>query len=290
MRQDKDRTAKWVPTHHGDSVLRLAGITGFSSWNALQTESVAPRRLPDGLLEVRYPGENDAELVLIEVETYPSGDADRQVFEDLLVLTADRGVVPNAILLVLQPRGQQIVRGTAERTDRRGTTCLTAAWSVVRLWELEADDLFAAGDIGLIPWVPLTRSDLPPEDLLTRCRDVIEAVPDAADRKGLLVVTEILAGLAFPGRKFLKLFGGPELMIESPVLEEAKELIRIRAVRGSLRESIIMFLEGRFGTVPESIRIKIAGIEDVTILQSIVRLSAACPDLTAFATAIESNS
>ena len=171
MRQDKDRVSKWVLSHHGDSVLRLAGITGFAGWKAVQSETVAPRRPPDGLIEVRFPGMANPEMVLVEVETYPSADADRQVFEDLLVLAADRGVVPTAVSLVLRPRGNQVVVGSAERSDRRCTTRLSATWHVVRVWELEATDLFAAEDVGLIPWVPLTRSDLPPEVLLTQCRE-----------------------------------------------------------------------------------------------------------------------
>ncbi len=54
MRQDKDRSAKWTLTHHGDAILKLAGLTNFTAWKALQAETVAPRRLPDGLLEVRF--------------------------------------------------------------------------------------------------------------------------------------------------------------------------------------------------------------------------------------------
>ena len=62
MRQDKDRSGKWLLTHHGDAILKLGGITDFSSWKALQPETVAPRRLPDGLIEVRFPGESEQPL------------------------------------------------------------------------------------------------------------------------------------------------------------------------------------------------------------------------------------
>lgn len=82
MRQDKDRSGKWLLAHHGDAGLKLAGLTGFTTWKALQPETVAPGRLPDGLLEVRFPGEAEATLVLVEIETYPDADADRQVLDD----------------------------------------------------------------------------------------------------------------------------------------------------------------------------------------------------------------
>jgi hypothetical protein len=69
MRQDKDRSAKWMLAHHGDAILKLAGLTGFTCWKALQPETVAPRRLPDGLLEVRFPVSSEPVLVLVEIES-----------------------------------------------------------------------------------------------------------------------------------------------------------------------------------------------------------------------------
>jgi hypothetical protein len=43
-----DKSSKWLIEHHGDSILRLAGVTGIAWWRALQAELVHPRRLPDG--------------------------------------------------------------------------------------------------------------------------------------------------------------------------------------------------------------------------------------------------
>ncbi len=87
-RQDNDRSAKWLLAHHGDAILKLEGITGFTNWKDVQTETVVPRRLPNGLIEVRFPGESDTTLVLVEIETAPDSTADRQVLDDL---NADRG-------------------------------------------------------------------------------------------------------------------------------------------------------------------------------------------------------
>ncbi len=156
---------------------------------------------------------------------------------------------------------------------------LGGAWSVVRLWDLDAEELFAAGDVGLIPWVPLTRSTQPPEQLLTRCRDRLAAVTDPNDRAGLMAVAQILAGLAFPDRRFLNLFGGAEVMIESPVLDEVKEIIQKRE-----RVQVILdILSDRFGLIPEDVRAKLTALTDLTRLRALVRLAATCPDLAAFA-------
>jgi hypothetical protein len=43
-----DRSSKWLLEHHGDSLLRLGGLTGVTSCRAVQTEVVQPRQLPDG--------------------------------------------------------------------------------------------------------------------------------------------------------------------------------------------------------------------------------------------------
>jgi hypothetical protein len=120
MRQDKDRSGKWLLAHHGDAVLRLGGVTGFRSWRALPPETVAPRRLPDGLLEVRFPGPGDPVLVLVEIETYPDPDVDRQVLDDVMLIAVDRKVVPEVVSLVLKPKGRQAVTGGADRASARG--------------------------------------------------------------------------------------------------------------------------------------------------------------------------
>lgn len=286
MRQDKDRTGKWLLAHHGDAILRLGGVTGFDSWKPLQAETVAPRRTPDGLIEVRFPGEATPVLVLVEIETYPDADNDRQVLDDLMVLALDRGAVPEVVSLVLKPKGHLVTTGQSERVGPRGRTRVSGSWPVVRLWELSADDLLAMNDPGVIPWVPLTKTDAPPENLLATCRERIQAVTDPTDRAGLLVVTQILAGLAFPGRKFLELFGGPEAMIESPVLDEVKEILRKRyeaeGAAKALRGAVVAALEARFGTAPAASIAVLDTYTDATQLKALVQAAATCPDLDTF--------
>ena len=49
---DYDRTSKWLIQHHGDAILRLAGLRDLASWRPLQAEVVQPRQLP-GLAQRR---------------------------------------------------------------------------------------------------------------------------------------------------------------------------------------------------------------------------------------------
>jgi hypothetical protein len=286
MRQDKDRSGKWLLTHHGDAVLRLGGITGFTAWKALQAETVAPRRLPDGLLEVRFPGQAEPTLVLVEIETYPDSDADRQVLDDLMLIAVDRNTVPEVVSLVLKPKGKLTVTGASERTSSSGRTRIGGAWPVVRLWELDAEALLASPDVGVIPWVPLARTALAPDELLTRCRDRLVQVADPNDRAGLIAVTHILADLAFPGRSF-NLLGDSAMLDkvfatavrESPALQEMlKGVMR----RQGLREDTLAALEARFGSVPTECEAALDAVPDELRLKALFRLAVTCPDIDAF--------
>lgn len=294
MRQGNDRTAKWLVEHHGDAILRIGGIDGFTAWKALASETVAPRRLPDGLIEVWFPDEKQSALVLVEIETYPGGDVDRQVFEDLAAIYLSRGVMAEVVCLVLKPKGNLTVSGTATRRSRQGTTTFTARWPVVNLWDVDADELLAGNDPGLIPWVPLARSTRPRDELLLACRDRLNAVPNRAERSTLLAVTAILAGLAHDPKGLLTLFGGVENMIESPVLDELmefareKERVKVQAETrlSTTRVTLLAFLEARFGAVPADVQAALAGVTDLARLDALVRTAATCPDLAAFAAAL----
>jgi len=60
-----DKSSKWLIQHHGDSILRLAGILDIVDWRPLQAELVQPRRLPDGLIEVHRQGRAEASLFVL---------------------------------------------------------------------------------------------------------------------------------------------------------------------------------------------------------------------------------
>lgn len=186
--------------------------------------------------------------------------------------------------LVLKPKGNLTVSGMMEDRSANGRTRLSGSWPVVRLWELEAERLFSAGDVGLIPWMPLTKTALRAEELMTQCRDRLTQVPDKSDRAGLMAVTQIVTGLAFPDKRFLDLFGGAEAMIESPVFDEVKALIHARAVR----ENILAALETRFGTIPSERVAALHTVKDQTRLKELHRLAITCPDLDAFVAALGS--
>jgi hypothetical protein len=120
MRDDYDRSSKYLIQHRGDAILRLGGAQGIRSWRPLQAELVQPRQLPDGLLEVRFEGEDEPVLFVVEIATYPENRVQEQVLRDLMLFWLDRQALPEILTLVLHPKGQLRVTGTQELVSRRG--------------------------------------------------------------------------------------------------------------------------------------------------------------------------
>ena len=86
----------------------------------------------------------------------------------------DRRVVPDVITLILHPKGNLSVPGSLELTSPGGLTHWSIRWKVIPLWTIPAASLLAFQDIGLVPWVPLTQFDGPPETIFRECRARID--------------------------------------------------------------------------------------------------------------------
>jgi hypothetical protein len=143
----------------------------------------------------------------------------------------------------------------------------------VELWTIPAEELLGAGDNGLVPWVPLTRFEGPPEQLFQRCRERIDEDAPPGEHENLLAVTQILAALRYYDPRLFQLLGGREAMIESPVL---KELISER-----VRKDIRKVLVARFGAEAKVLETELKSVDDEG-LDELVEWAATCPDLDSF--------
>jgi hypothetical protein len=154
--------------------------------------------------------------------TYPEPRIAEQAVRDMAQVYMDRRVLPEVLVLVLHPRGQQQAAESAALRSARGWTRWDVGWKVIELWTVAAEDLLAAGDVGLIPWVPLSRFEGPPEPMLSQCRARIDRDAPPEEHENLLAVTQVLAGLRYNDPRLFQLLGGRKAMIESPVLQELK--------------------------------------------------------------------
>ncbi len=283
--QPYDRSSKWLIQHHGDSMLWLARVKNIRAWRPAQAELVQPRRLPDGLLEVCLEGETEDVPFLLEVTTYPQRRVSQQMTDDLLLVYLDRGCLPEGVTLVLRPKGKYRVPRSRNLRSRHGFSSCRLQWHVVELWTIPAEELLEAGDVGLIPWIPLTDFTDPPETMLQRCRESIEQHAPPGEKANLLVVTQVFSFLRYNDLGLLTILGGKDVMLEVPFLDE----IVMEKTRETAQNYIITFLEARFGDVPGDVVEGIESIDDQTQLKGLVRLAASCPDLAAFRDAVVQN-
>ena len=182
-------------------------------------EVVQPRKLPDGLLEVRFAGGAKPGLVLVEIATYPEPRVVAQIQDDIRLVRQARGVLPEAVVLCLCPRGQYRVPEQAEEKSPVGWTVSTLKWKVVEVWTLSAEELLAAPDVAVAACASLARYDGPPEVLLQRCRDRIDR-DGGKHTANLLAVAQVFAKLHFDKPEWLDILGGRKMIIETPLIQE----------------------------------------------------------------------
>jgi hypothetical protein len=286
MRDDKDRGSKRLIEHQGNAILLLAGITGVRSWRPAAAELVAPRQLPDGLLEVTFEGQQQPDLFLLEIATYPERRTDRQARDDVLLVLLDRGVLPEMLTVVLRQKGQLTVSGEAEQTSRLGFTRVGFKSEVLELWTVQAERLLAAGDVGVVPWLLLTAFEGPPEEMARLCRERIDRDAKEGERASLLAVTRILARLRYNDPGLLDLLITRDAMIESPelqeILQEKAEETRRQTLREALQGNALRELESRFGPVPADVAVQVRAVADEERMYAVLRQAILCADLAAF--------
>ena len=83
-------------------------------------------------------------------------------------------------------------------------------------------------------------------------------------------------------------------MIESPVLDEVKEILRnqylAEGAQLALRRAVVARLEARFGSVPTERIASVNAVTDETRLRTFVRLATTCPNLDSFAAELAATS
>ena len=284
--QPYDRGSKWLIQHHGDAILRIAGLADIASWRALAAEVIQPRKLPDGLIEARRAGRTEPDLFVLELMTYPDLGLIEQVVRDQALVYLDRRTLPEVLVLVLHPRGQLRTAESTTVDSPMGWSSWDMRWRVVELWTIPAEDLLALGDVGVVPWVPLGRIDGPPGPVLRRCRERIDREAPADERENLLAVAQVFAGLRYNDPALIGILGGREAMIESPILQELKAEWSREAARAAAREArqqdLLDFLDARFGSEAEGLAGDVRALSDEAQLADLVRFAAVCPDLDAF--------
>ncbi|WP_165231026.1 hypothetical protein [Aquisphaera insulae] len=285
-----DKSSKWLIEHHGNALLWLAGIRDLIEWRALPAELVQPRFHPDAFLEARRAGQDKPSAYILEMATYAEPRVADQAVRDASLVYLDRGILPEVLVVILSRKRPRRPARAADLRNEQGWTHLHMTWRTIELWKLPAEELLQAGDVGVIPWVPLCHFDGPPAPIFRRCRERIdhEALPE--EHENLLVVSQILAGLRYTDERLFQLFGGREALIESPLLEKlkaewtrdvARDAAR-EATHATARKSILVVLKVRFGPKALELGKDLDTIDDSTRLDALTELAAECTSLKQF--------
>jgi hypothetical protein len=169
--------------------------------------------------------------------TYPEKRVLKQALDDLSLAYSALGYLPELLMLILKPKGRLQIKGRHAVRSKLGLSRLEAEWRPVELWTLPAEEYLATGDVGVVPWVPLMKFDGPPESLLERCAEKIERQAHPKDKADLRAVSQVLTELRFPNPDLVKMLGGPETMIESPMLRRMVAQTWHKAILGFLIHS-----------------------------------------------------
>ncbi len=127
--------------------------------------------------------------------------------------------------------------------------------------------MLATGDVGLIPWVPLTRFDDPPESIFHECRARIDHDAPPDEHENLLAVTQVLAGLRYDDPRLFQLLGGRKAMIESPVLQRLLQETKQETRLETRQNDILRILLTRFRIAAPDIEAMLKSIDDDERLQ-----------------------
>jgi hypothetical protein len=281
-----DKSSKWYIQHHGNSILWMAGVQNIAAWTPLQAELVLPRQLPDGVLSVLEHGQTKPDIYILEIATYPDARVPSQAVRDTALGLLERGVLPEVLVLFLHKKGNVAAASSVELKSRKGFTRMKLWWRAVKLWELPAEELLTAGDVGLVPWVPLAKLSGPPEPIIRRCRARIDHDAAPPDREDLLTVTQFLLKLRYNDKTTLLerlrgLLGGREVMIQSPLYQEIVEEAKREGETQARRQVILDILEDRFGTEAKGLEVELKAAE-FDRLREIHKFAVKCDSLEAF--------
>ena len=314
-RDRKDRSVSWFMAHHGGSLLRLAPVGPFLAWHAAQTVLSFPKQIPDGLLDVTFADKANPDPFLIEIETYPEQDTPEQIRKDVAMVLLTRGVLPDVVLVVLCPKGNLALSREQVLRSTHGLTELRLRVHLVNLWTVPAEDLLAAGDVGLIPWVLLAHYEGPPEALLQECRQRIEQQGRPEERDNLLAITRVMAETRYNDAQLLSILGGRIMGFERALLatpagqriidqkvaeikrqfeeeatRKAEEATRKaeEAAQETARNDVLRVLRRRFSSVPEDVAGQLEAIQTQQKLGDLLDLAVVCPNLEVFRQALSS--
>jgi predicted transposase YdaD len=269
----------------------LVGLPANVSAEPLDVELSTVQPVADKVFQLGAPASG-----LLHLEPQSAHDLtfpDRLLLYNVLLEHRYGGPVHTVALLLRRAAQAPALTGALARTDATGAEYLRFRYTVVRVWELKADELLAGG-LGATPLALLTDDAEPRlQEVAKRFAARVTAEANTTDANLLLSCAFILSGMRYDKAVGQALFAGVQKMRESTtymaILEEghaeglAEGLTTGRAegrAEGEQR-SLLALIRARFGAVPPAVEAKVRATTDTAILEAAVAraLAVATPEL-----------
>ncbi|MBD2199587.1 MULTISPECIES: DUF4351 domain-containing protein [Calothrix] len=174
-------------------------------------------------------------------------------------LTRKYQVPVTQVVIFLQETSDEIAF-----TEEYISEVTTHRYRVIRMWE--QDSAIFLGNLALLPFAPLTRTDSPTA-LLSQVAQEIAKIPDIETRQNTAAYTEILAGLKFE-KYFIRQLLREELMQESVIYQD---ILQKGEQRGEQKEALkytLRLINRRFGEIESVIleRLQVLSTEQLESL------------------------
>jgi predicted transposase YdaD len=268
----------------------LVGLPATVGAVALDVELSTVQPAADKVFRLSGPGQG---LLHLEPQSSWDGEfANRLLLYNVLMEERYGGPVHTVALLLRHEASAGGLTGTVVRRTWHGDEYLRFVYTIVRVWELEADVLLNGG-LGATPLALLT-DDAEPR--LARVVDrfaerVVREAPTPTDASLLLSCGFILMGLRYDRAVARSLFQGAQRMKESStyqaILDEGRDEGRneglargriegrtegrIEGLISARQEDVLALLQERFGTVPPEVEARVRATTDESVLQTALR-------------------
>jgi hypothetical protein len=217
MAKTYDITLKHIEDQFGPAwatvLPRLIGLPADTRTQPLDSDLSVTSSQADKLFQLSGPVTG---VLHLELETSWAGEMpDRLLLYNVLAEHRHGGPVYSVVILLRPSADATAVTGELVRTDRNGEY-LRFRYSVVRVWELSMEDLWA-GPVGLIPRALLTNDAQPRLPELIRDMDerVARELGDTPDAHLLRTACALLLGMRYHRSVLRQLFAGVTQMRES---------------------------------------------------------------------------
>ncbi|MBF0549264.1 MAG: hypothetical protein HQK60_01895 [Deltaproteobacteria bacterium] len=275
---------------------RLIGIrlTDDDVLEELPQETVSLKRADAVIMVTDKTG--NRRIVLIEIQTAWDRDVPLRLLDYRTRYRLKYGLEAISSVLLLQPSGQAVAQYEDNEVSFR--------FRLIRVYDLDAQDIVQEGLICLMPFVPLMRHG---KDLVGQADDLIyeSSLPrkDKADMLGAMAIFSSLVSRDIPRMLFSK---RRDIMIDSPAYEVFKEVvyedvwkdltekyqlegltedekkIRLAMLLLQSRNDVIKILKFRFETLPPAIVQAINELWHPDILDKLLISAVTAPSLEQF--------